>query len=513
MSFLNEVRTNSAPRLARVIAVAGTALALASLTGQNPWLAIGIELVTLLALATLAWPEVATLAVVFLVYTNALDVAVTFHGVPYLVGASVPALLIFPLATYLVFRRQKLIITPVLPLVFLFLVVQILGTLFSMDIGLAMNGLIRFLLEGVALYLLITNVVRTPETLRRVIWILLLAGALIGGLSFYQQITHTFNNNYWGFAQVSQAAFRTGAANLYGDVYQARLAGPIGEQNRFAQIMLMLIPLGLFRLWGERSLVMRGLAAAATAFTALGLATAFSRGTVIGFAAILLVMVFMRYINLYQLILILLGVVLLLAAVPEFTTRALRLQGLVGLVSEGGGTGATAADNSLQGRANEVIAALLAFQDHPLIGVGPGMFHYHYQEYADRAGFMIAPGTTRQAHNLYAGIAADNGALGLLCFFGLLFVTFRDLVRTRRRWKVQRPELANMATGFLLAIVTYLATGVAIHFAFIRYFWLMLALANVASQVANAQALSTADATGPGRVTVLPETALVPAAR
>jgi O-antigen ligase len=511
MSLLNAARTNSAPRLALVIAVAGAALAL--LTGQNPWLTIGIELVTLMALATLAWPDVATLAVVFLVYTNALDVAVTFHGVPYLLGASVPAVLIFPLATYLVFRRQKLIITPVLPLVFLFLVVQILGALFSMDIDLAMTGLIRFLLEGVALYLLITNVVRTPETLRRVIWILLLAGALIGALSFYQQITHTFHNNYWGFAQVSNAAFRTGSANVYGDVYQPRLTGPIGEENRFAQVMLMLIPLGLFRLWGERSLVLRGLAAVATASIALGLATAFSRGAVVGFAAMLLIMVFMRYIKWYQIAIILLGVVLLLTAVPAFATRALRLQGLVGLVSEGGGTGATAADSSLQGRANEVVAALLVFQDHPVIGVGPEMFRYQYQAYADRAGFKINSGTTRQAHDLYLGIAANNGALGLLCFFGIMFVTFRDLVRTRRRWKVQRPELANMATGFLLVLVTYLATGVALHFAFIRYFWLMLALANVASHVADAQALPTPDATGPSRVTVLPEAALVPASR
>ncbi len=515
MSFLYELRANSAPHrktLALVIAVAGTALALASLIAQNPWLAIGIELVMLMALAILAWPDVTTLAVIFIIYTNASDVAVTFYGVPYLLGASVPVALVVPLAAYLVFRRQKLIITPALPLIFFFLVIQILGALFSKDIGLAMNGLIRFLAEGVVLYLLITNVVRTPETLRRVIWILLLAGALMGALSFYQQLTHTYDNNYWGFAQPSEAAFRTGAENLYGDVTQVRLAGPIGEQNRFAQIMLMLIPVGLFRLWSERSLVMRGLAAAATVFIALGVAMAFSRGAVIGFVAMLLVMVFMRYIKLYQLVLTLLGIVLLLAAVPEYSTRALRLQGLVGLVSEGGGTGETAADGSLENRANEVIAALLAFQDHPLIGVGPDMFRYHYQEYTDLAGFKTAVGT-RQAHNLYAGIAANNGALGLFCFFAILFVTFHDLARTRRRWNVQRPELAHMAVGFLLAIVTYLGTGMGLHFAFIRFFWLMLALANVASYVADAQAFPAADATRSGEMAALPEAASVPASR
>ena len=55
------------------------------------------------------------------------------------------------------------------------------------------------------------------------------------------------------------AAFKTGEEALHGNVMQRRLAGPLGEQNRYAQIMLMLVPLGLFRFWGERSIALRQL--------------------------------------------------------------------------------------------------------------------------------------------------------------------------------------------------------------------------------------------------------------
>jgi len=44
-----------------------------------------------------------------------------------------------------------------------------------------------------------------------------------------------------------------------------------------------------------------------------------------------------------------------------------------------------------------------------------------------------------------------------------------------------------MVTAFMLAIIAYLASGIFLHFAFIRYFWLMMALAGAASYIANAQ--------------------------
>jgi putative inorganic carbon (hco3(-)) transporter len=488
-----------------LLGVLAAALVLGLMMARQPVLAIGAMVAGLLAVAILAWPDVSTLAVIFILYTNAAVVAVRYHGVPDFAGAAVPALLLIPLASYLIFRRQKLIITPVLPLVFFFLVIQVIGTLTAQYIGAATAALMNFIVEGICLYFLITNVVRTPAMLRRVIWVLLIAGTFMGALSVYQQLTHTYHNNYWGFAQMSNAAFGTGGETINGKNLQQRLAGPLGDQNRYAQNMLMLVPLGLFCFWGERSKTLRACAAIATGFCAMGVALTFSRGAAVGFVLMLVVMTFMRYIKPYQIAIIFLGLVLLMAAVPEYRTRLTSLQGLSALASgDGSSTGAEGPDGSILSRATEGLAALLVFVDHPVIGVGPGLFRFYYQDYAEFVGLRVLA-ADRQAHDLYLGVAAETGALGLLCFMLILFVTLRNLDRARKRWAQSRPEIANMATAFMLAIVTYMTTGIFLHFAYLRFFWLMMALAGTASYIAttNAPEPLAAKAGGDGAPTAL----------
>src|SRR5262249_54714638 len=150
------------------------------------------------------------------------------------------------------------------------------------------------------------------------------------------------------------------------------------------------VPLGFFHFLGQRSRWPRILAAVATAFCALGVALTFSRGAAVAFGLVVLIMTFMRYIKPWQLVLLLLAVVLLFAVVPEYRRRLTTLQGLTSLVSEDGGSaGATTADGSILSRATEGLAALLVFIDHPVVGVGPGMFRYYYQDYAEYVGLRV----------------------------------------------------------------------------------------------------------------------------
>jgi putative inorganic carbon (hco3(-)) transporter len=452
-------------------------------------LATSIGLGLLVILAILAKPNLATLIVVFVLFTNAAVIAVQFHNVPSLVSVSLPALLVFPLASLVVIRREKIILSPILLPIFLFFAVQVAGTLFASEFRTeATNNLVTFIAEGLGLFFLITNVVRTERMLRSATWALLIAGALIGALSFYQQLTHTYSNNYWGFAQISNAAFSTGQTTLDGNVQQWRMEGMIGEKNRYAQVMLMLVPLGMFRVFSEKQTVLRILAGVATALIALGASMAFSRGAAVGFALMLIIMVFMRYIKLYQIIVILLGLVLLLEAVPQYRERLTSLEGLTSMFSDGE-TNTSAADGATLSRLTEMGAAGLVFLDHPVIGVGPGLFRYYYEEYAELVGLRVKS-TERSAHDLYLQVAAEHGLLGLLALLATLYMTMRNLSRVRKRWMAENPELSNMATAYMLSIVTYLTTGIFLHFAFIRYFWLIMALAAAVIYIAEQRALA-----------------------
>jgi hypothetical protein len=65
---------------------------------------------------------------------------------------------------------------------------------------------------------------------------------------------------------------------------------------------------------------------------------------------------------------------------------------------------------------------------------------------------------------------------------GIFFYTLYSLAKARIYWlERNNTELANLSTGFFLAIVSYMTTGIFLHFAYIRYFWLMIALSVVMS--------------------------------
>ena len=470
----------------------GAALLIGAVAAQQSLLALVIALVCLLAFFVIIQPNIATMAVMFILYSNAAVVAVKFHGMPYILGGSFIFLLFIPLVYYIVFLRQPIIITPVMKLLGVFLVIQLLGTIFTTKgIDLAAPELLTFVIEGFVLYFMVTNSVRSPQILRYVIWTLLCAGAFMGALSLYQQITGSFDNNYAGFAQVTGEGFRTGQETLQGAVEQMRLAGPIGEKNRYSQIMLMLVPLGMFRFWGERSFWLRMVGALFTVLTLIGSILTFSRGGTVGLVLMLLIMIVMRYIKLSQLLVVLVVCLVALQLFPQYTKRLSSLGSLSTLFSDNE-SGLSQTDGAIQGRATEMLAAALVFADHPLVGVGPGMFRYYVQEYAKGLDLRTLT-TDREAHILYLGIAANHGILGLGCFLMMLYITLRNLAAIRKRWSVERPDLANIAASFMFAIIMYMTTGLFLHMSYMRYFWLILALANAAEQIAHDAALSSTE--------------------
>ena len=115
---------------------------------------------------TVWWGELATLAVVFLLYSNAPAVAVQFHGVPFIVGAMVVLPLFIPLTYYVVLRKEPLVGSPALPFILLFLIVGVVSAILSGNPRIS-QGKVLEECQGVALFLLVSNAVRTAATLRR----------------------------------------------------------------------------------------------------------------------------------------------------------------------------------------------------------------------------------------------------------------------------------------------------------------------------------------------------------
>jgi putative inorganic carbon (hco3(-)) transporter len=460
--------------LVALILTIAISLAVGVAAAHEPVLAIG-GVLALLGMAVVAIrPEAAVLIVVGLIYSNAPVVLVQFHSVPLAIGASVPIILVAPLAYDILIRRHKIVLTPAMPWIAGLLVVQILSTLTALDPTDAAASLGTFFVEGIGLYLLITNTVRSPELLRAVIWVLLVVGAGLGALSFFQEITQTYGTSYFGFAQTEAAATGVTETGI------ARLAGPIGEKNRYAQIMLMLIPLAVLQFTGERHRWLRVAALGCALLAAIATALTFSRGAALAAGVILVAMVALRYVRVSHLVAAAALIAVVLIAVPAYGTRLASLADLGALLSDEPASAQT--DNSLLSRATENLTALRVFADHPVLGVGPGQFPAYYRDYADEIGVSVRA-ADREAHNLYLGLAAETGILGLTMFLAAVAATLVQLARARARALASRPDLAAMAAGFMLALVGYLASGLFLHLSYARYFWLILALGGAAAAV------------------------------
>ena len=421
--------------------------------------------------------------VCFALYINLPVVAVRFHGIPSILGKLSAAPLLIPIL-YFLWHRQGIVVSRSLVWIAALLTVQFISALCSQYPKIAMDTVKTSVLEGLIIYVVLTNALRTRKTLQHSLRALMLAAMFMGGLSVLQQATGTHHRDFGGFAQVADGeGFHVQSGR--GFVRQRRLSGPIGEQNRYAQIMLMLVPIGAFGMLAERERTWQAIACSAAALAALGCALTFSRGAAVGFGLTAIVstltgMTKPRHFG----IACLLGF-LVLVSVPQYRTRLAGLASAVGVF--GVQTSDTEGpDGAVRGRATAMLAAARMWLDHPVIGVGPDLSQMFTRSYGMAGGLRALEGN-RKAHCLYLEFAAETGIIGLGCFMMIAGSSISQLWRARQAVESADPQLSLMASGLMLALVAYLATGLFLHFSYIRYFWLVLAVADSAARIASQQ--------------------------
>jgi len=237
----------------------------------NPAVAFGLIFALSAIYIMFRYPDIGTFFVIFIVYTNIPVIAKQVYGAPQLLASSIMLLLAIPITHYIFFKKEQFIIDNVLIIMVLFLLSLIASSFVSKDIDVAKDWIIVYIQEGLILYFLVVNVIRSIPTLKRVIWALLLAGSLLGGVSLYQELTQSYDNQFGGLSrkgiekierwEASKDAYayeRTGIVATRDKVRGVnRAEGPIDEPNRYAQLMIVLIPLGFFGFRKERSTWLR----------------------------------------------------------------------------------------------------------------------------------------------------------------------------------------------------------------------------------------------------------------
>ena len=334
-------------------------------------------------------------------------------------------------------------------------------------------------LKSGVIALIIAVVLSSKKSYRLAIWGLLFVGIFLGTLSVIQFTSGTYSYDYGGYSIAV-------LSNISGQTNDYRLGGPVGDPNYYAQMMLVLVPLALDRMWSERKNVMRFFAILALGLCSFAVLLTYSRGGFISMVIVVSSMIFIfRRGQIHYLLPVAVVVLLLINILPaQFTNRISTLTELIPGTTSSNSNG-VAQDLSLRGRMSEAIVAVQMFADHPVLGVGVGNYPYLYQQYARSVGLEFRS-EVRQAHDLYLEIASETGLLGLFSFLFLIFGMIDSM------WKAHKllskrglTDASNMIAAHTFALLGFLISALFIHAVYFRNFWVIAGIALASPRMAE----------------------------
>ena len=410
-------------------------------------------------------PDWGVLILIFITYTRFSDNLIDYYGLPSVARAYISFLVLVIAIRWISFKEipkgWEKAIWPILA----YGVISFTSSLAKGNFELAQTALLDYVKDAI-IAIIITILLRDSSTFKKTMWLLLIVGIFLGGISVYQYVSQDFTNPIGGFGQ-------TDFKNIVGKEKDFRVSGPVGDPNYYAQIMLVLFPIGFERFWNDKSKVKKIIALLSFILTLSAVVLTFSRG---GFVALLItgiLLIIYFKLDVARIIFILLVMFLFIQFLPD--NYLSRMETLSFLVP--GSETDPRTEVSYRGRISEVVVGLQMFLDNPVLGVGYNNYNINYLDYSRRLG--IDPRFEyRSAHSLYVEVAAETGILGLMVYTFILYQVFSGIVKSWRQLKEHgEDEQASMVAGFAIGFIGYLAAALFIHDAYPRYFWLLVGIA------------------------------------
>jgi putative inorganic carbon (hco3(-)) transporter len=304
------------------------------------------------------------------------------------------------------------------------------------------------LLRMVAFYFLVINIVRTKDSLIRVIWAMLAAGVASAGYGLYEYF------------------FRP---DLLQDM---RVSGPLDDPIGFSYTMVILLPLAWHMFTQSKNLILKLAIAAVGGLFLYAIILSGTRSGLMA-AGLVIVLIALRLkrpvLNIFIAIaLLVVGFILL----PE------QVQSRLGITAEID----RAAETSSERRLTYAIYGLNLFLEHPFTGVGLGGFteSYSFSEFQHLRG---SEDVKRAAHNMYIEIGTGTGLLGLIPF--LLFV-ITPLIGLEHVLRNSRYKTLHSTTKMLqISLFAFLFIGLFSSSQYDKPLWLLLGLCSVVPIIAK----------------------------
>ena len=423
-------------------------------------------------LAILVRPELGLGAFIFIIYIQLTPVINKYYpGVPSPV---------FPLLGMLVFLIiWRMVIYGDRPdgwkrasVILVVMAFWLLSVLIADDSVLALAKFQKFT-ENAVLAFVIVFFIQRPTSLRSIVWALLAAGILMATISVFQNLTSTYDNNYWGFGEWDQSS-TAGVTNH-------RATGSYGNPNAYAQVLVMLVPLALDRFWHEKELRFRLLAGWALIVCILTIIFTYSRNGFITLLFTLGLLFVMRRPRVLSLVVVMILAFVVIQFLPiSYTERITTL-----FQFSPSNSPQQILDESFRGRLSENIAAWRMFQDNPLFGVGLDNFQVNYQSYSRQIG-LDQRRIERTPASFYLELLSEQGLIGTTVFMVFILIIFRNLWKAWRLFQFSGMKNEEyMTLAFFSGLAGFMVFYISKNSAYPNVFWVLLGIAFSIAQVAE----------------------------
>lgn len=361
---------------------------------------------------------------------------------------------------YLVLNRRAYfnISSPLWVWLIAFLLINLLSSLISDYSAVAYNGLRK--LVNAYLFFLLTLVFVTRRGFFRILPRVIMSAAVFG--SFLSVFGSLF-----GFSAFYDTQGYSVELN--------RAIGADADPNGFSFVILFSLPFFAQWFFSSPALSRRILAAGAFALCTTAVIMSFSRGGAIIFLVVMMLLS-VEHLKRFQvrylgLTIAFFGVALLLLIflTPEtYWERQKRVTDME--------------DPAISRRASYLVVTFENFLKRPLLGAGTDSFRNLYSESRISRRYSGAEyNYMRAAHNAYAEVLSGSGFLGLLVFLIMIGISLRGFQTAKSHYLARgQAREASMMTAYRLGFVTILLFFFFLSFNYHKYFWLSLALSQVA---------------------------------
>lgn len=462
--------------LAVAAVLAGAMIAMLNAQFGNPLKVLIIIVGMFAALATVWRVEWGLLAFVFMSYTRFSDVMVS-NGAPSTAQPFLALLFLIIFMRWMMYGEKPANWLTAAALIVIYGLVGVASFLYADDVVRVKYGVTSYFKDAV-IVVVIVMLLRTHETLRRTIWMLLAAGIFMASITTFQQLTGTFDNDYYGFAKAGRMQIIEGQEDDY------RISGPIGDPNFYSQVLLALVPMGIERLWNERNKKLRWLAIWMLLVCIASIIFTASRGAFVAMLIGIGIMFLRRPPKPITVIAAVIGLILVIPLLPPGYTARLKTipDAIPGLSTKDVRTEA-----SFRGRSSAQQAGIRMFLANPLFGLGVGNYGNHYQEYARDLG-LDSSRWDQAPHNTYLEILTEKGLFGLAIFTWMMWVIFRGMKRARTIFRDNgMPDYDDLVYGFQAGLIGYMFAAIFLQMSYPRFFWVLIgigfAIPNVAQKI------------------------------